>query len=212
MTTPFPLPKIYPITDPKLSGLSHLEQTKALIDGGAELIQIRDKTSTSKSFFDAAKKCLAYCRSKNVKLIINDRVDIAMILKADGVHLGQEDLPPAEARKLLGPEAIIGFSTHSIEQATEAIKQPVDYIAFGPIFSTTTKADHDRVVGLEKLNALRDVISEFPLVAIGGINLGNVKAVLAAGADSAAMISALVANKEKIVGNMISAIETAQKC
>lgn len=206
MNARFTLPKIYPITDTEISGLSHLEQTKALIAGGATLIQIRDKTSSSTALFDAARECLEYCRSKNVKLIVNDRVDIAMIVKADGVHLGQDDLPPSEARKLLGPDAIIGFSTHTLEQALAAIKDPVDYIAFGPIFSTSTKADHDAVVGLEQLTTVRTKIGSFPMVAIGGINLENGAEVLKAGADSVAMISALGGKTGSIEQNTRKAI------
>ena len=212
MTARFSLPKIYPITDPKLSDLSHLEQTKALIEGGAALIQIRDKVSTSREVFDAAQDCLEYCKTKKVTLIINDRVDIAMMLGADGVHLGQDDLPPSKARALLGEDALIGYSTHTLEQAIEAIKQPIDYIAFGPIYSTATKADHDPIVGLEQLKTVRQAIGDFPLVAIGGINLENYLDVLNSGPDSVAMISALVGDAEKISANMKAAIENANNC
>ena len=212
MTARFSLPKIYPITDTKLSGLSHLEQIKALIEGGATLVQIRDKTSMTRKLFDTAKDCLEYCRSKRVTLIINDRVDIAMMLGADGVHLGQNDLPPLEARKLLGKNTLIGFSTHSLDQALRAIEQPIDYIAFGPVFSTSTKADHDPVVGLEQLKTVRDAIGDFPVVGIGGIDLTNLDDVLCSGVNSAAMISALVADGRKIAENLRSAIEVAQKC
>ena len=205
MAARFSLPKIYPITDLELSGLSHLDQTKALIEGGATLIQIRDKTSSSKAFFEAAEECFDYCRSKNVKLIINDRVDTAMIVRADGVHLGQEDLPPTQARKLLGPEPIIGFSTHTLEQAVAAVCQPVDYIAFGPVFPTSSKTDADTVVGIEKLREVRRHVGSFQLVAIGGINLENVEDVLKSGADSAAMISALVAKNSNIAENIRAA-------
>jgi thiamine-phosphate pyrophosphorylase len=127
-----------------------------------------------------------------VQLIINDRVDIALAAGADGVHLGQDDLPPEAARKLLGPQAIIGYSTHNVEQAISATKLPIDYLAIGPIFSTTTKSDTAPVLGLEGLRAVRRAIGEFPLAAIGGITLNNARAVIDAGADSVAVISALL--------------------
>src|SRR5687768_11240200 len=135
----FSLPKIYPITDVSISKLSHLEQVEKLIEGGAKLIQLRDKNASSKDFYEAAKKVIEFARPKKVKIIINDRVDIALVLKADGVHLGQDDLPPPHARKILGNKAIIGFSTHTLSQAVEAVNLPIDYLAIGPIFPTSSK-------------------------------------------------------------------------
>ncbi|PYS89738.1 MAG: thiamine phosphate synthase [Acidobacteria bacterium] len=201
------LPKVYPITDPRLSGLSHSEQIGSLIEGGASLVQIRDKYASSKEFFEIVRECVEI---QDVRLIVNDRVDIAMMAGADGVHLGQDDLSPTEARKLLGPDAIIGFSTHTIEQAVAALELPVDYIAFGPIFPTTTKPDHDAVVGLGTLRKIRGRIGNFPLVGIGGINLENLAAVIDAGADSVAMISALVADPSTIVKNMRKALRLGE--
>jgi len=201
MARNFLLPKIYPITDRSISGLSHEEQIELLIKGGSEFIQLRDKNASSREFFQAAQACLNITKEKNAKLIVNDRVDIAMILEADGVHLGQDDLPPEQARRLLGEASIIGISTHTIEQAIKAIKLPVDYIAFGPIFGTGTKTNHDTPVGIEGLKELREAMGEFPLVAIGGIDLENLGDIFAAGADSAAMISALVSNPGKIIEN-----------
>src|SRR4028119_1452310 len=125
----FELPKIYPITDRRISLLPHVEQVEKLIAGGAQFIQLREKHLAPKDFYSEAEKVLAFARRRDVKIIINDRVDLALALKADGVHLGQDDLPPAEARKILSETAIIGFSTHSVEQAIDAIKFPVDYIA-----------------------------------------------------------------------------------
>jgi thiamine-phosphate pyrophosphorylase len=123
-------------------------------------------------------------------LIVNDRVDIALMTGADGVHLGQDDLPPTAARQLLGEKAIIGFSTHNLTQAKSSLAEGVaDYIAFGPIFATSTKVDHDPIVGLRQLAEIRRTVGDFPLVAIGGIGLKSVTDVIEAGADSAAMIS-----------------------
>jgi thiamine-phosphate pyrophosphorylase len=127
-----------------------------------------------------------------VQLIINDRIDIALIVGAAGVHLGQDDLSPEAARKLLGRQAIIGYSTHNVDQAISATKLPIDYLAIGPIFSTTTKSDTAPVLGLDGLRSVRRAIGEFPLVAIGGITLNNARAAIEAGADSVAVIRALL--------------------
>lgn len=187
------LPRIYPITDARLSGLSHAEQVKRLIAGGASLIQLREKYASPRDFYEAAAQAIKIARPLGVKIIINDRVDIALALSADGVHLGQDDMPPDEARKILGKDAIIGYSTHSVEQVREALNLNIDYIAFGPIFPTQTKDDPDEVVGLEKLREVRGLMDEFPLVAIGGINRANLPIVIGSGADSVAMIGAIVA-------------------
>lgn len=124
-------------------------------------------------------------------LIINDRCDLALAVKADGVHLGQEDLPLADARRLLGAEKIIGLSTHSPEQVRNAVALQPDYIGFGPIFSTATKADHDPVVGLEGLRAARE-LTTLPIFAIGGIRSQHVAEIMTAGADGVAVISAIL--------------------
>lgn len=123
-----------------------------------------------------------------VTLIVNDRVGIAIAAGITAVHLGQDDLPPAAARQLLGEDAFIGYSTHSVEQATEAAAMPIDYIAIGPVFATTTKENPDPVVGLEGLARVKDAIGEIPLVAIGGISLEQLHDVFRAGASSAAII------------------------
>lgn len=197
----FFLPKIYPITDVSLSKLSHLEQVEKLISGGAELIQLRDKHYSPKDFYAEAKKVIEFARLKNVKIIINDRVDIALAVDADGVHLGQDDLPPQEARKILGDKAIIGFSTHSVRQAVAAIKLPINYIAIGPVFPTSTKENPDAVVGLEGIKKIREAIGNFPLTAIGGIKFENARNVLQNGADSVALISAILIPEHQITEN-----------
>lgn len=155
-------------------------------------------------FFEDAKAAIAYARERSVKIIINDRVDIAAALNADGVHLGQDDLPPAEARKILGDDVIIGFSTHTIEQVREALLLPVDYIAYGPIFDTKTKQNPDATVGLSALELVREISDGRPLVAIGGIDGDNYRSVLAAGADSAAIISAILSDPDQIDAKMRS--------
>lgn len=185
-------PKVYPITDVALAGVSHAEQLSLLADGGATFIQLREKHLSPSDFYADAKAALAIARQRGVTLIINDRVDIALALRADGVHLGQDDLPPDAARKLLGNDAIIGYSTHNVAQAIAAGALPVGYIAIGPIFQTGTKANPDPVVGLDGLRAVRKAIGDRHLVAIGGITPQNAKTVIDAGADSVALISALL--------------------
>lgn len=192
------LPRIYPITDKRISRISHIEQAERLIAGGAQMIQLREKQDSPREFYETAKQVVELASVYHVPIIINDRVDIALAVGAAGVHLGQDDMPPELARKILGKRALIGFSTHSVEQAREAIELPVDYIAFGPIFRTDTKENPDAVVGLDALSEVRAAIGDFPLVAIGGIGENNFSAVLAAGADSVAMISSILREPENI--------------
>jgi thiamine-phosphate pyrophosphorylase len=191
------LPRIYPITNSEISQLSHLEQIQQFLAGGAKLLQIREKTSTSAEFYEQAKTAVNLAKEQNAILLINDRIDIAMAVNATGVHLGQTDLSPIYARKLLGDKAIIGYSTHSISQAIEAIKLPIDYIAIGPIFATSTKENPDDVVGIDKLKEVREAIGDFPMVAIGGITLENAAEVLHF-ADSIAVIGAILKNPRGI--------------
>ena len=203
------LPKIYPITDTQLSGLSHAEQVARLIEGGASLIQLRDKFSAPREFYREAAAALQIARDHGARLIINDRVDIALALKADGVHLGQTDIPVAAARRLLGTEAIIGFSTHNTEQARLATALPVDYLAFGPIFPTLTKENPDPVTGLTGLAEVAATKGCLPLAAIGGITIDNAREVFKTGADSLAVIAELVANPLRIAENMSKMLRLA---
>jgi len=204
------LPKVYPITDTTISGLSHCEQVKRLIAGGAALIQLRDKRASSRVFYSDAQAAIEIARAADVKLIINDRVDIALALRADGVHLGQEDMPVDAARRILGDQAVIGFSTHNLEQIREALRLPIDYLAFGPIFPTTSKRNPDPVAGLDQLKRAREMVLPMPLVAIGGINRDNALNVLNAGASAVAVISAVLANPSRIARDLqqiVSSIE-----
>ncbi len=186
------LPLVYPITDTEISGLSHADQVAILGEAGATFVQLREKNRQAFDFYNEAKSALSIAGEKGVTLIINDRVDIALALGASGVHLGQDDLPPEAARNLLGDKAIIGYSTHNVDQAIAAANLPVDYIAIGPIFETGTKANPDPVVGLDGLRAVRNAIGDMQLVAIGGITAANAPAVIEAGANSVALISALL--------------------
>jgi thiamine-phosphate pyrophosphorylase len=191
MRRSFRLPRVYPITDTQISGLAHADQVALFAEAGATLVQLREKRASAAEFYAAAKAALAVAAERGVQLIVNDRVDIALAIAASGVHLGQDDLPPEAARRLLGDEAVLGYSTHSVSQALEAAALPIDYLAIGPIFSTRTKENPDPVVGLEGLRTVRDAIGRLPLVAIGGITPANAIDVIRAGADSVAMISGL---------------------
>ncbi len=205
----FPLPKIYPVTDTRVSGVSHFRQVEELIKGGAEFIQLREKHSSPRDFYEAAEQSIDLAGKSSVRIIINDRVDIALALKADGVHIGQDDLPPEYARRILGPNAIIGFSTHSPKQALAALSLPIDYIAIGPIFATQTKENPDTPLGIDGLKQVREITGDFPLVAIGGINSTNLEDIFAAGADSAAMIGDLISDPANIAKKLRRFIQIA---
>jgi thiamine-phosphate pyrophosphorylase len=205
----FRLPRVYPITDRRISGLSHAEQVIRLADGGATLVQLRDKQASALEFYEQAKAALEIANKRGVQLIINDRVDIALALGA-GVHLGQDDLPPEAARRLLGDEAIIGYSTHSLSQLEQAAKLPVDYVAIGPVFATSTKENPDPVVGLEGVKSARKALGERPLIGIGGVSQANARDVIEAGADAVALIHGLLAQPETISANLHRLLSTLQ--
>ncbi len=185
------IPKVYPITDTQISQRTHAEQVELFAAGGATLVQLRDKHAALRAFYEAAQQAMLIARSLGVRIIINDRVDLALAVGADGVHLGQDDLPPEQARALLGTEKIIGYSTHNLKQAMEADLLPVDYLAIGPVFATSTKENPDAVVGLAGVREVKERINK-PLVAIGGITLDHAASVMAAGANSIAIISDLL--------------------
>ena len=191
----FALPPIYPITDKKLAGCdSHLRILKELVRGGAQLVQIRDKSTPVRELLSDLFRCVEFASQKGVTLIINDRCDLVMSCGAKGVHVGQDDLPPDMARAILGRKRLVGLSTHSIAQVRKAQNMPVQYIGFCPVYPTSTKEDADPVVGLQKLaEACR--ISSIPVVAIGGIGLKQVREVLNNGAHSAAVISAIMKSR-----------------
>lgn len=201
------LPKVYPLTDVTLTGLSHAEQVRRLAEGGASIIQLREKTMAAREFYEEARIAQLVARQYSIKLIINDRADIAAAIGADGVHLGQDDLPVSAAREMLGPKAIIGLSTHNLGQAQEAVRLPVDYIAVGPIFSTVTKADTAQVLGLAGLKAIRQEVGEVPLVAIGGISVELARQVIDAGASAIALINALLAHPSEITARTTALIQ-----
>jgi thiamine-phosphate pyrophosphorylase len=187
------LPKIYPILDTEAlerHGISLAAAAAAFLEGGAGILQIRHKAHWSRAVFDSSKVVARLCREAGAQLIVNDRADFALLLNA-GLHLGQDDLTPRDARKVLDSDSVIGYSSHNLNQLCAAGGEPVDYVAFGPIFATASKLNPDPVAGLEELRRCRPLL-EKPLVAIGGITLENAVDVLGAGADSVAVIAALL--------------------
>jgi thiamine-phosphate pyrophosphorylase len=192
----FELSKLYPVTDRQLSGLSHAEQVARLCEGGARLVQLREKHLSAREFYREASEALRVARRFGAKLIINDRADVALAVGADGVHVGQDDMPPGAVRALLGEGACVGFSTHGVGQAIAAAALPVDYIAIGPVFATSSKENPDPVVGLEGVRRVRAAVPAVTLVAIGGITAERARSVLEAGADSVAVIGALLSTAD----------------
>lgn len=182
--------RVYPLTDRHISGLSHKQQVLTLISSGARIIQLREKELEGREFYAEAAEAITTARQQDVRIIVNDRVDIAHALKADGVHLGQDDLPPAAARQILGDDAIIGVSTHNLEQVKLAAGMPVDYVALGPIFPTTTKQASSSAIGPDAVTKARELLGDVPLVAIGGISEANGRVLLDAGFTALAIISA----------------------
>jgi len=162
----------------------------AFLEGGAGILQLRHKQHWGRAVFDQAREVARICREAGALLIVDDRADIAMLLDA-GLHVGQDDLPPRDARRLMGSHAVIGFSSHNVPQICAAGGEPVDYVAFGPIFPTVSKRNPDPVTGIEALKECRALV-EKPLVAIGGITRETAPDVWAAGADSVAVISGLL--------------------
>ena len=183
--------RIYPIISDNTELHPPLDLCDALLVAGAKLIQLRLKHATTSEFVETARAIKRRCVARGTLLIINDRADIAKLVAADGLHLGQDDLPVAEARRILGSDALIGFSTHNLKQLEDAVHQgAADYLALGPIFATQSKDNPDPALGLNALATLRKRCN-LPLVAIGGVDESNVASVFAAGADCAAIIGAL---------------------
>ena len=191
---PFSFPaRLYPIIDtlgdPQRS---HLDLARAVLAAGTPLLQLRVKHEPTGRFVELARAVKAEADRHGAVLLINDRADIAKLVEAAGVHLGQDDLPVSAAREILGPRAIIGFSTHTLAQAEAAAREGLaDYLGFGPIYATSSKDNPDPVQGLDGLRAVRSQL-QMPLVAIGGITAATIADVLAAGADAVAMIGEIV--------------------
>jgi thiamine-phosphate pyrophosphorylase len=187
------LPRLYAIIDPsRMGGRAPKDVCEELLEAGVRLIQYRDKQGSSLAVFEVCAGLSESIRKHHGFFIVNDRADIALAAGAEGVHVGQEDLPVELARKVVGPHRWVGVSTHNLSQVREADTSSADYIAFGPIFETQSKERPDKVVGIEGLREAREATTK-PLVAIGGITAENALSVIEAGADVVAVIQALLA-------------------
>jgi thiamine-phosphate pyrophosphorylase len=182
---------LYVILDPHVAHGRHLEDIlRMAMAGGVRLFQYRDKLATMQEAYECARRLRDVAAQGDALFLVNDRCDLAMAVEADGVHLGQDDLPVKLARGIVGRGKLIGVSTHRPDQVVAATEAGADYLGFGPLFSTGTKADHDPVVGLEGLKNVR-ALTTLPLFAIGGITVAHVDAIKEAGADGVAVISAV---------------------
>lgn len=188
---------IYLVTDRNLIKDKTLtEAVEEAIKGGATIVQLREKEATSREFYEVALKVKEITKKYNVPLIINDRIDIALLVDADGLHIGQKDIPLIEARKIIGKNKIIGLSVSNLEEAVQGEKEGADYLGVGAVFSTSTKKDAEDC-NLKKLIQIKQK-TNIPIVAIGGINKSNVGSVSKTGIEGAAMISAILQSKNII--------------
>lgn len=205
----FPIPRLYAIIDPAQSGeRSPVAVAELLLAAGVRLIQYRDKRATSRELLETSRQIAERTRRAQAVFIVNDRADVALAVDSDGVHLGQDDLPPELARSILKPGKWIGYSTHTLGQVMEAEQTSADYIGFGPVFPTRSKENPDAVVGLDGLRQARQATRK-PLVAIGGITVENTKSAIEAGADCVAVISDLIGapNIEARAHEFLKAVE-----
>lgn len=202
------------ITDATLvPGRSHLGITRAAVAGGARIVQLRDKNRDTGELVQIAREMLAVTRPAGAALIVNDRVDVVLASGADGVHLGTSDMAVADARRLLGPLALVGYSPETARQARAAAREGADYLGVGDLYGTATKADAGVPVGLGHLIELREA-SGLPVIGIGGITRDRISAVLAAGAAGVAMVSAVVRSPdmEAAVRELRQAFPCAEPC
>lgn len=199
---------LYLVTDRTLSlGRSTLDVVTAAVAGGVTCVQLREKNCSTREFISEAKILKNVLHTKRIPLIINDRVDVALAVAADGIHLGQNDMPIKDARKLVGASMIIGISAESVDDAVESENSGADYIGISPVFSTTTKKNIADPLGLEGVRAIRKAV-QIPLVAIGGIDQQNAVDVIKAGADGIAVVSAIVSasSPETAARNLYQAV------
>jgi thiamine-phosphate pyrophosphorylase len=205
------LPRLYPILDAGLllrAGLSIEGFARELREAGIRFLQYRDKEATVEVVLERAALLRTIFPVSDSCLILNDRVSLVSTARYDGIHVGQEDLSPTQTRATLGPEVLIGVSTHSEDQLRSATHSPADYVAIGPVFATASKLDPDPVVGIDGVRAARAMTTK-PLVAIGGISRSNCAAVIEAGADSVAVISDLIPRPGSSTGNLVEEFLTA---
>ena len=183
--------RLHVLTDITLQNrFSHLDLTEMAISGGADTIQYRQKRGSTREMIEVAREMKSICSKAGITFVVNDRIDIALAVKADGIHLGQDDFPAPLARELLGRERIIGGSAGSVEEARKCLSEGVDYIGFGPVYTTTSKDDAGPAVGIEIMKQVSDEIP-LPIIAIGGVSPENTPDVIRAGAHGIAVISAI---------------------
>ena len=187
---------LYLVTDSGLSaGRSHEEIVSCALRGGATIVQFREKESCTRDMVQTARRLGDLCRLHGAPFIVNDRLDVALAVNADGIHVGQEDMPAALARKLIGPDRILGVTAHNVEEALQAIAGGADYIGASPVFATSTKTDAGDPIGPDGLAAIAQ-ISCVPVVGISGINAVNAAQVINAGAAGVAVVSAIISAKD----------------
>lgn len=188
--------RLYVICDAEVcrtAGWAPQEFAQACLDGGARLIQVRAKHLGSSGFLDLATDIVTRAGQYQAVVIVNDRADLAALSGAHGVHVGQHDLPPSSVRTIVGPGILVGLSTHTVSELTEALGAPIDYVAVGPVFGTVTKVTSHSPVGLAHVSVAARAAGALPVVAIGGINVANAAATIGAGAAAVAIISDLLA-------------------
>ncbi|MCJ7609248.1 thiamine phosphate synthase [Candidatus Bathyarchaeota archaeon] len=203
---------LYVITDSRICpGRSHIEEAKAAVAAGVKVIQLREKQMIDREIVTVGKTLRSITAKASVDFIVNNRVDMALALDADGVHVGQEDMPVPLVRQLMGPNKIIGASASTVAEAIRAEKDGADYVSASPVFATMTKTDAPPSTGLSGLKEISEAVS-IPVVAIGGIDLRNVEEVIAAGADVIAVVSAVVCAQDmrKAAEELLSAIRAAK--
>lgn len=204
---------LYLVTDRRLArGRPTLDVVRAAVAGGVTCVQLREKTCTTREFIEEALAVSGFLKASRVPLIINDRLDVALAVEAEGVHLGQNDMPLATARRIVGNSMLIGISAESLQDAVDAARGGADYIGVSPIFDTPTKTDTAPALGLAGLSAIRRVVT-IPLVAIGGLGLQNAAEVIRHGADGVAVVSAIVSadDPRKAAGNLLAEIRRGRQ-
>jgi thiamine-phosphate pyrophosphorylase len=205
------LPRLYVILDAALITSPERDCAQSLAEAGVRLIQYRNKSAPARQYLDSSRELAEALGPRGVTFLVNDRPDVAFLAGASGVHVGQDDLNVEQARLVLGPDMLVGVSTHNLEQFERAAESTADYIAVGPVFNTSSKANPDPVVGLDFVRKVR-AITDKPLVAIGGISVERAASVIEAGADSVAVISGILItpNPSQSARQYLEVLETAK--
>jgi thiamine-phosphate pyrophosphorylase len=206
------LPRLYVILDAALITSPERDCALSLAEAGVRFLQYRNKSATARQYLDSSRARAELLCPKGVSFFVNDRPDVAFLAGASGVHVGQDDLEVEQARRVVGSEKLVGVSTHNLEQFQRAAAGSADYIAVGPVFSTSSKANPDPVVGVDFIRKVRS-LTDKPIVAIGGITLERAAAVIEAGADSVAVISGILSapNPAQLARQYLETLEAAKR-